>query len=135
MQEMYTPIKIRQSVLEDLSPFMKKLLTPKRESEMTEVRKNKITKRGPTLQVTTPEEEKNIFQDKSDPQINSLIEGVEALGVTKNGNMASMEKEAPSVATKDDKALIKSEWWDFYLYLGLSVHAHVGPWARAARTI
>ena len=74
--------------------------------------------------------------------MNLLIEGFKNLGV----NPASTEQmNALPVkhiigftgATKDDKAPIKSEWWDTMLYLGLSDQAHHAGswWAKASRTI
>ena len=92
------------------------------------------------LNLTTPEEERAVFQDQSDPPMNLLIESLENLGVNpseeKSRSGSSPEVgTGPVGATKDDKAPIKSEWWDKMLYLGLSNHARAGSWAKASRTI
>jgi hypothetical protein len=68
--------------------------------------------------------------------MNLLIEAVKNLdGTDFIKNEAGARSLSPSVAVKDDKAPVRSEWWDKYLHLGLSDYAKAGPWARASRTI
>jgi hypothetical protein len=138
MKEVFTPLKIRQSVLEDVRTLMPQLL--KNQSNEKEQEKGWYCgeRRGARLAITSPEEEKAIFQDKSELPFNDLIEKVERLDLSKGGSdqkSVKVEKGPSGAATKDDKAPIKSEYWDKYLFLGLSEHAKAGSWARAARTI
>jgi hypothetical protein len=93
-------------------------------------------KRGPTSQITTPEEKWAIIHDKSDPPKNILTEAVKILNVTDSTkNEAGARSSTPSVAVKDDKAPFESEWRDKDLHLGLLEHAKAGPWARTSLTI
>jgi hypothetical protein len=88
------------------------------------------------LKLVTPEEEKAISKNKNDPPVNALIGELEELDI--GGTCKKIvvpDATNPSVVTKDDKAPIRPECWDTFLYLGLSVHAQGGPWTRAARTI
>jgi hypothetical protein len=91
--------------------------------------------RGPSLHLTSPEEELATFLDKADPPMNVLVEELKTLELNVTTDVISKPGMEPSGATKDDKAPIKSEKWDKMLYLGLSAHARSGPWARAVRTI
>jgi hypothetical protein len=140
MRGMFTPLKIRQAVLEEVNPMMTRLLKPENGKEAGKSKAPLVIKRGPVLNLTTPEEERAVFQDQSDPPMNLLIESLENLGVNpseeKSRSGSSPEVgTGPVGATKDDKAPIKSEWWDKMLYLGLSNHARAGSWAKASRTI
>jgi hypothetical protein len=66
---------------------------------------------------------RRFLEDKSDPLANSLIEGLKEVSADPNFNNQEFESSIPSVATKDVKLPIKSEWWDKYLYLGLLDYA------------
>jgi hypothetical protein len=135
MNAMFTPIKIRQALLEDIRPVMHQLIASEGRNIPGETcEPPSLMNRGPTLILTTPEEERDIFQDKSEPPVNLLIKSLEDLKLTGVGKCV-VDPGNPSVATKDDKSPVKSEWWDKYLFLGLSEYARAGPWARAARTI
>jgi hypothetical protein len=136
MHGMFTPLKIRQTVLENLGPVVNELL----ENGTEEVRREsddsvpcELLKRGPTLELITPEEEREIFQDKSDPPVNSLIEELSS----PKGDVKDQAKviDEPTGATKDDKASVRPEKWDKMLYLGLPEKIKSRPWARASRTI
>jgi hypothetical protein len=93
-------------------------------------------KQGPTLKITTPEEEWAIIHDQSDPPVNALTEATKKLNMSGSSKEASgLKSSNPSIAVKDDKAPIKTESWDKYLCLGLFDHAKAGPWVRASQTI
>jgi hypothetical protein len=66
-----TPLKIPQSILEDLGLLMENVLRSnnKKVPGLGE-QPPTILKRGPTLNRITAEEEREIFQDKTDPPIN-----------------------------------------------------------------
>jgi hypothetical protein len=70
MNCMFTPIKIRQAALEDLAPVMSELMMSRGAGILKKVDEKCLEKRGPTLRITTPEEERSIFQDRSDPPLN-----------------------------------------------------------------
>jgi hypothetical protein len=135
MKEMFIPLKSRQVILEDLVPLMPKLLRLTGKGSRMDLRSPAILKRGPSLLLTRPEEEKAIFQDKSEPPMNLLIAGIKGLKLGQANEESDVDAVRPAVATKEDKAPVKSEGWDKMLYLGLSEHARGGEWARAARTI
>jgi hypothetical protein len=120
MRCMFAPIKIRQAALEDLAPVMSELMMSRGAAILKRVDKKGPEKRGPTLRITTPEEERSIFQDRSDPPLNSLIDGLKELSMD---NAESNSTDAPvassTVATKDDKAPVRTEKWDRMLCLGL----------------
>jgi hypothetical protein len=84
---------------------------------------NPDKQKGPKLQITTPEEEWDIFQDIVAVPQNELLQPL------------LLEERHISKATKDNKAPIKPEMWDKFLYLGL--HKEIGSrdWAVVARTI
>jgi hypothetical protein len=133
MTEPFTPLKVRQAVLEEVSSFFGDLmnsgedLVSKDSAVPTTLEAGRLRglsdSRGPTLQLTTPEEEREIFHDKSDVLRNELL-----WPLTK-------EEQSISKATKDDKAPIKTETWDKFLFLGLPEKVKSRKWAVAARTI
>jgi hypothetical protein len=135
MKDMFTPLKSRQMVLEDLIPLLPKLIQLSSEGLSQGVRPFSMPKRGPTLHLTKPEDEKLIFRDKSDPPVNLLIEGFEGLNLDRSDKEPVAASNVPTVAAKEDKAPIESEGWDRMLCLGPSEHAREGPWARASRAI
>jgi hypothetical protein len=139
MEGVFTPLKIRQAILEEIGPVMKNLLnSAKKEIRLVGSPNSELgpIKRGPTLEITTPEEEWAVIHDQSDPPANDLTEATKKLNVSGSSKEAAgLKSSNPSVAVKDDKAPVKTESWDKYLHLGLSDHAKAGPWARASRTI
>jgi hypothetical protein len=100
-------------------------------------KKRRPLKRGPKIKLSTPEEERKIFQDKSEPPPNPLVEALRRLDDNDDDSMDAKDcvLAVDGVAAKEDKAPMKSECWDEYSHLGLSDHARAGSWARAARTI
>jgi hypothetical protein len=58
----------------------------------------------------------------------------EVLATSGDGEAANDEQGGNSKATKDDKAPIKTETWDKFLYLGLDEKIKKRGWAVAART-
>jgi hypothetical protein len=122
MEGMFTPLKIRQAVLEEIGPMMKNLLnSAKKKIRLVGSQNAELgpIKRGPTMKITTPEEEWAIIHDQSDPPVNDLIEPTKKLNVSGSSKEASgLKSSNPSIAVKDDKAPIKTESWDKYLYLG-----------------
>jgi hypothetical protein len=129
MKEPFTPLKIRQAVLEEVKSVYS-YLTEEDGSRFDSgldkkvgAKKTDSALRGLSLKLTTPEEEREIFCDKSDTLRNELICPL------------SKEERAISKATKDDKAPIKTEVWDKFLYLGLPLEIRTRRWAEAARTI
>jgi hypothetical protein len=137
MKGMFTPVKIRQAALEDLASLMSELMRdPEGEGEVhLQQSRHMPVKRGVLLRPTTPEEEKAIFQDKTEPPVNSAIEKLRPPSSSVSASKDTFSGNLPSVATKDDNAAIHSEKWDKMLYIGLSDHAKAGPWAKASRTI
>jgi hypothetical protein len=76
MNTMFTPIKIRQAVLEDLAPVISELLSMPKEEEGSSARtvnEEFACKRGPKLKIMSAEEERAIFEDVSEPPVNTLI--------------------------------------------------------------
>jgi hypothetical protein len=65
MEDMYTPLKIWQVVLEDLGPIMSELASLPQENQAKQSRTTVMEriKRGPTLMLMTPEEKQKMFQD------------------------------------------------------------------------
>jgi hypothetical protein len=138
LQDLTTPMKIRQTILEGLEPVMQKLMSlPTQPAIETSKERDEFSfqPRGPRLHLTSPEEELATFEDKTDPPMNVLVEELKNLELTETADVISKPGIEPSGATKDNKVPIKSEKWDKMLYLGLSDHARSGPWVRAARTI
>jgi hypothetical protein len=111
MLEPFTPLKIRQSVLEDLKPILAELLSDKNEvRNISEGERACNTPRGPKLDLVTPEEEVITFQNKNDPPMNALIKDLDKLNV-RDGSLGGeaipiVANPGPSAATKDDKAPI-----------------------------
>jgi hypothetical protein len=101
----------------------------------SEGRTDQCHPRGPSLCLTSPEEECATFRDPASPPINLLVEGQRDQVVQDPLAPPQAGEAGPEGATKDDKAPIDAEIWDKMLYLGLSEHARAGPWAQAARTI
>ena len=91
MKEMFSPFKVRQSVRDDICPMMMKLLGSEDErSQLGNQRNLVFSQEGTTytLKPTTPEEERAIFEEKSEPPSKLLIEGLKNLDVS----TASKEK-------------------------------------------
>ena len=132
---------MRQTVLEGVCPMMTRLLGSENERATGKSKAPRATEQGLALKLAAPEEEERaIFQDKSDPPMNLLIECLKNLEV----NPASQEQliVPPSKnvngcagATKDDKAPINSEWWGEMLNLGSSDHTRAGLWVKASQLI
>jgi hypothetical protein len=129
MKAPFTPLKICQAVLEEVKSVYS-YLTEEDGSRLdlgldrkVVVKETDSALRGLSLKHTTPEEEREIFCDISDTLRNELICPL------------SKEERAISKATKDDKAPIKTEVWDKFLYLGLLLEIQTRRWAEAARTI
>jgi hypothetical protein len=96
--------------------------------------------RGPKLLLTSPEDERAIFQGKSEPPRNALMEALEAeaAGPEAGGSVSFVKDRVVhecSKAKKDDNAKVRPEKWDKILYLGLGDIVRARSWARAARTI
>jgi hypothetical protein len=129
MKKPFTPLKIRQTVLEEVKSVYSYLTEDDGSSldlglgRKLAVEESNSARRGLSLKLTTPEEEREIFCDKFDTPRNELIWPL------------SKEERAISKATKDDKAPIKTEVWDTFLYLGLPLEVQTRCWAEAARTI
>ena len=92
--------------------------------------------------MTTPKEEKDIFQDKSAVPRNVLLwplseeeKGAAVVLAGGDGQPVKVEHIGNYKATKDDKAPIKTETWDKFLYLSLDEEIRKREWAIAARTI
>jgi hypothetical protein len=77
MKEMFVPLKTRQLALEDLRPFMVQFLKSDSEKATDRSKVPLVVKRGPSLKLATPEEERAMFQDKSNPPMNSSYEFID----------------------------------------------------------
>jgi hypothetical protein len=137
MKDMFTPVKIRQAVLEDLTPIIDGLLAPRK--GMSDNKRKSLTEvvlRGPTLKLTSTKEERETIKNEGAPPRNLLIEALGSLTTTKSPpDVPSTGLFEPTSATKDDKAPVMPEKWDKMLFLGLPEHSRAKPWARAIRTI
>jgi hypothetical protein len=131
-------MKTPQSILEGLEPLMAKLmmsLSVKKSRPISGGRDSHSQHQGPRLCLTSPEEERAIFRDTTDPPTNMLVEELKNRELNEPLVFPQTDKAEPGGATKDDKAPIKSEKWDKMLYLELSEYVRAGPWAQAACTI
>lgn len=152
MSEPFTPLKIRQAVLEEVGTVFLELTAPSVKQAWTqriqsgdlspETQRPVGSVRGPLLQVTTPKEERDIFQDKTAVPRNVLLwplskeeKIAEMKGIVGDDLSVNVGHVGNSKATKDDKAPIKTEAWDKFLYLGLDEEIRKREWAVAARTI
>jgi hypothetical protein len=139
MLGMFTPIKVLQAVLEGLGPVVSELMTAKNGTVSQQSEDEGPQRRGPTLLITAPEEERAIFRDESDPPVNSLIKGLKGLSVEGKATTKADAGDAPTiattVATKNDKARVHREKWDKMLYFGLPKQVRTRSWAWACRTI
>jgi hypothetical protein len=154
MSDPFTPLKIRQAVLEEVRTVWDHLtespvkVRASAQQEQTQVIPNsnpdELKSRGPRLALLKVKDERAIFQDKSEVPRNVLLwpltekEEAEAI-LVKAGTEVNPKESADGISkvTKDDKVPIQMEPWDKFLYLGLSekIKTRGKGWAEAARTI
>jgi hypothetical protein len=93
MRVMFTPIKIRQAILEDLFPFMPGLLGKENGQVGLLEKKLVVLPRGPRLQTITVAEEHEIIKDESNPPTNLLIEQSKAACKEEGGMDLTTERK------------------------------------------